>query len=152
MTVRNFGFISSFISGVLLLFFLPAIFQNNLNIASFGFLSRKLFSHVCMQIPEHTFVCGNFVFPVCARCTGIYSGLFLGSLSITLHLFSRGLFSNKYSIALFAAPIAIHVGVTFLHLFAYSLWIAYLTGIIFGYSVFPFIATHLTESNILTNE
>lgn len=152
MSIRKFGILSSLISGSLLLFFLPAIFQNNASISSFAFFSRKFFSHVCLQIPEHTFRYHNFIFPVCARCTGIYSGLFIGALSVVINCFPRSWFSKKRSIMLLALPIAIHVGITFFHLSAYSLWIAYLTGIIFGYGIFPFIATYLTESNFITNE
>ncbi len=151
MTIRKFGVLSSLLSGSLLLFFLPAFYQDSAIIAPFAFFSRKFFSHVCLQIPEHTFIYHNFIFPVCARCTGIYSGLFLGALSVVVNRFPRTFFSAWYSILLFAIPILIQVGITFLHLSGYSLWIAYLTGIIFGYSIFPFIATHLSESNVLTN-
>jgi uncharacterized membrane protein len=152
MSIRKFGMLASLISGSFLLFFLPVFFRNNAGLASFSFISRKFFSHVCLQIPEHTFIYHNFVFPVCARCTGIYAGLFLGALSVALNLFPHVFFSQKHSIFLFALPICIHVAITFLHLSGYSLWIACLTGIIFGYSVFPFIATHLSESNFITNE
>ncbi|MBM7686406.1 DUF2085 domain-containing protein [Defluviitalea raffinosedens] len=40
---------------------------------------------VCHQIPERSFFIGNHQLPLCARCTGIYMGVFLGFL----YLFSR---------------------------------------------------------------
>lgn len=33
---------------------------------------------VCHQIPSHSFSIGNSSFPLCARCTGLYLGAFIG--------------------------------------------------------------------------
>ena len=152
MSARKVGVFSCLISGSLLLFFLPAFFQNSAAVVSFSFISRKFFSHVCHQIPEHSFIYHNFIFPVCARCTGIYFGLFIGGLSVATNLLPRKIFSHKYSFFLFAIPMLVDVGTNLLHLRMYSLWIACLTGIIFGYCIFPFIVAHLSESNFLTDE
>ena len=35
-------------------------------------------SSVCHQIPSHSFSVGTVQFPVCARCTGLYIGSFIG--------------------------------------------------------------------------
>jgi len=35
-------------------------------------------SSVCHQIPSHSFSIGTIQFPVCARCTGLYIGSFIG--------------------------------------------------------------------------
>ncbi|MCD6576979.1 MAG: DUF2085 domain-containing protein, partial [Anaerolineaceae bacterium] len=35
-------------------------------------------SSVCHQIPSHSFIIGSVQFPVCARCTGLYMGSFIG--------------------------------------------------------------------------
>jgi uncharacterized membrane protein len=123
MSVRKVGVLSSLISGSLLLFFLPAFFQENATVLSFSFISRKFFSHVCHQIPEHSFIYHNFVFPVCARCTGIYLGLFIGGLSVAFNLLPYKLFSKKHSFFLFALPMLIDVGTTLLHLRGYYLWV-----------------------------
>ena len=37
--------------------------------------------YVCHQKPERSFRVGKYVFPVCARCTGIYLGLLAGFIS-----------------------------------------------------------------------
>jgi uncharacterized membrane protein len=42
-------------------------------------------SSVCHQLPSHSFSIGSLQFPVCARCTGLYMGSFIG---ITYGFFS----------------------------------------------------------------
>lgn len=43
-----------------------------------GFL-YLVFSPICHQLPERSFFLFGHQLPVCARCTGIYFGAFLGS-------------------------------------------------------------------------
>lgn len=43
-------------------------------------LDHLFFSPLCHQIPERSFTVAGFAFAVCHRCTGIYIGLFAGSL------------------------------------------------------------------------
>ncbi|MGP8023768.1 MAG: DUF2085 domain-containing protein [Methanobacterium sp.] len=38
--------------------------------------------YICHRLPERTFKIRGHYFPVCARCTGIYFGMFLGYLVI----------------------------------------------------------------------
>ena len=45
--------------------------------ASFIYL---LFSNVCHQMPDRSFIFAGFPFAVCHRCSGIYLGLMLGTL------------------------------------------------------------------------
>ena len=45
--------------------------------ASFIYL---LFSSVCHQMPDRSFIFSGFPFAVCHRCSGIYLGLILGTL------------------------------------------------------------------------
>jgi len=40
--------------------------------------SVSLCSHICHQIPERSFYVLGVQFPICARCTGIYSGVIFG--------------------------------------------------------------------------
>lgn len=35
-------------------------------------------SYVCHQLPDRTLSIGNHLLPLCSRCTGIYSGFFIG--------------------------------------------------------------------------
>jgi uncharacterized membrane protein len=44
-----------------------------------SFFLYLLFSPICHQLPERSFFILGHQFAVCARCTGIYFGAFLGS-------------------------------------------------------------------------
>ena len=41
----------------------------------------KAFSFVCHQIPERSFHIAGYKFAVCSRCTGLYAGFALGTLT-----------------------------------------------------------------------
>lgn len=41
----------------------------------------SFFSKVCHQFPSRSFTVAGHVLPVCARCTGIYSGFLIGALA-----------------------------------------------------------------------
>lgn len=45
-----------------------------------AFLVRKVFSYICHQKAERSFFIWNAPLAVCARCSGIYFGLLIGSL------------------------------------------------------------------------
>lgn len=47
-------------------------------------LLHSLFSRVCHQELQRSFMMGGFAFPVCARCLGIYVGAAAGAL-LSLH-------------------------------------------------------------------
>src|SRR5207248_11730549 len=44
----------------------------------------KAFSFVCHQIPERSFHLAGYKFAVCSRCTGLYSGFALATLTYPL--------------------------------------------------------------------
>jgi uncharacterized membrane protein len=46
---------------------------------------RIFFSPICHQIPERSFFINGHPLAVCARCTGIYAGFFLGLLIYPFH-------------------------------------------------------------------
>ncbi len=46
--------------------------------SGFDAIAFSIGSSVCHQIPSHSFIIGTVQFPVCARCTGLYLGSFIG--------------------------------------------------------------------------
>jgi uncharacterized membrane protein len=130
----------------LLLFFLPVCSPENPSSHVIAQTGKMLFAHVCHQLPEHSFKISSFTFPVCARCTGIYLGVFIGAI---FSFFPRTtkIFKSRHIFAIFLSPILVDVITTKIHLCPYSLWIAFITGIIFGVSIFPIIVTELSKNN-----
>jgi len=64
----------------------------------------KLFlvgSSVCHQIPSHSFITDGLQFPVCARCTGLYLGAFIGLIAGFSYGRRKGI-PNRYLIGLLA--------------------------------------------------
>lgn len=55
----------------------------------------KLGSYFCHQKPERSFFINNYQFPCCARCTGLFLGVFLGLL------FSPFLYFDKFYLMIF---------------------------------------------------
>ena len=51
---------------------------------AFAFKIYRAFSFVCHQIPDRSFHLDGYKFAVCSRCTGIYSGLALATLTYPL--------------------------------------------------------------------
>ena len=49
--------------------------------ARFALTIYKVFSFVCHQIPERSFHIAGYKFAVCSRCTGLYAGFALGTLT-----------------------------------------------------------------------
>jgi len=57
-------------------------------------------SSVCHQIPSHSFSVGSVQFPVCARCTGLYMGSFIGIVYAFLSGKKTGVPKTKFIIFL----------------------------------------------------
>jgi uncharacterized membrane protein len=57
------------------------------------FLLSSLFSRVCGQNPDHTWVLGGLPLPCCQRCTGLYAGALL---AIVLHAWLRPRLSRGF--------------------------------------------------------
>ncbi len=68
------------------------------------------FSGICHQEAGRCFSYQGMPFAVCARCTGIYLGFFLGLIGCILPAgFKRNLLSHPKLLLLFMAPMAIDV-------------------------------------------
>lgn len=66
-------------------------------------------SALCHQLPDRSFFLSNAFLPVCARCTGLYSGTFIGILWIILKNGIRGryLFNRTFVVFLFLSGLYI---------------------------------------------
>jgi uncharacterized membrane protein len=94
----------------------------------------NIFSHVCHQIPERSFLIYGGKSILCARCTGMYLGVFVGVLSI--------IFINKISNTRIFKMILISVLIVLLEIYGEKIQIAFFgnivrftTGILLGVSV-----------------
>lgn len=99
-------------------------------------LIKFFYSPVCHQKIEKSFTCNHLQLMVCARCTGIYFGAMITAifnlLPITISISKRMLLYA--SLPLLFDVILINLGV-----YHYNKVISFITGNIFGASVFIFI-------------
>jgi len=113
--------------------FSPCFSGNNLLIHH---LLKFIYSPVCHQITERSFSCNHLQFMVCARCTGIYFGAMIASL---LNLLPVSVSISKRFLIYSALPMIIDVIMLNAEIYQYNKLIAFITGNIFGASVFIFI-------------
>ncbi|BDQ01681.1 DUF2085 domain-containing protein [Ignavibacterium sp.] len=99
-------------------------------------LIKFFYSPLCHQKIEKSFTCNHLQLMVCARCTGIYFGAMitaiLNLLPVSVSISKRLLFYS--AIPMLVDVILIHLGV-----YQYNKVISFITGNIFGASVFIFI-------------
>ncbi len=116
-------------------------------VISYPFL-KKIYGTVCHQLDVKTFsFLGHKLF-VCARCTGIYLGALFMSL-LSLFLFPK----LKLGLNLLYAsvlPVIFDVLMSSFHIYTYSKYVAFLTGLFFGSVVFIYIL-ETVENNFGTN-
>lgn len=97
-----------------------------------------MFGFVCHQQDDKLLTIFGIKTMVCARCTGIYFGMFVGSIYILFF----NVIKIKIKIFIFALlPILFDVIFIEINLYAYSKLIAFLTGFIFGVMLFLFLST-----------
>lgn len=117
-----------------------------------GFLSyfvHALYHTACHQLPDRTFHIGAAPLFVCARCTGIYCGMFLMIVFGLLYRFQRR--PNFFILAL-CFPLIIDVIRLNLHLGGYSLWIACFTGLLTGIAAGELFLTYFYSFTVQKNE
>ena len=118
--------LTAWCAGFLLPLYLPEIAGNNLFYQFF----KLCYSHVCHQNEEASFYINGSHILVCARCSGIY----LGALVVLiLLLFKRtGMNLSLLPLLLFSFPLIIDAVAVRLHIYTYSKFNAFITGILFG--------------------
>lgn len=104
----------------------------------------QIYSAVCHQNPDKSFLCGsNFLF-VCARCFGIYIGALSCSFII---LFYKNRFRlNLIPLIISAVPLLLDVLLTSFHIYAYTHIVSFLTGVLFGSTSFIYILSVIENS------
>lgn len=99
-------------------------------------LIKFFYSPVCHQISEKSFTCNHLQLMVCARCNGIYFGALITAI---FNLLPVAVSISKRLIIYAAIPMLIDVILINLGIYNYNKVIAFITGNIFGASVFIFI-------------
>jgi uncharacterized membrane protein len=89
------------------------------------------FSPICHQIPERSFAVLGHPMAVCHRCSGIYLGLFLGSL-IKNDLIHRSPRIRTIWVLSAMTPLLLDLTLPSTAIWAGRYWIRFLTGLIFG--------------------
>lgn len=90
-----------------------------------GSLTYLIFAPVCHQIAERSFLFGGYPLAVCARCTGLYFGFWIGSLSVgVVPAFSRFVLIYPRALLLFAVPMLFDLMTENTH------WSRFLTGLV----------------------
>jgi len=109
-----------------------------------AFFTYLPFSFICHQMPERSFTLLNYPLAVCHRCSGIYLGLFLGTLLSPL--FFR-MTSRAQRICIISAAIALTLDALIpLTGLWRGFWLCrFLTGFIFGGAAAPFAVMGLGE-------
>ncbi|MEP0861809.1 MAG: DUF2085 domain-containing protein [Ignavibacterium sp.] len=114
--------------------FSPCIFgKDNLFIY---YLIKFFYSPVCHQKIEKSFTCNHLQLMVCARCTGIYFGAMITAI---LNLLPVSVSISKRLLFYSAIPMLVDVILINLGVYQYNKVISFITGNIFGASVFIFI-------------
>jgi len=113
-----------------------------------AFFTYLPFSFFCHQIPERSFTLLQYPLAVCHRCSGIYLGLFLGTLlsSFFSLLTTR---ARRACIISSAAVLILDALIPFTGLWNGFRLFRFLTGLFFGVTAAPFAVMGLEE--ILTS-
>jgi len=102
-----------------------------------GFI-YALFSPTCHQIPNRCFYVFGYPMAVCARCLGIYTGFFTGTL---IYPFLKGFSSHSLPqtriLILVSVPIVLDTAANFLGMWTSAGWVRFLTGQAWG-TILPF--------------
>lgn len=103
------------------------------NHLAFSSAIYQAFSYLCHQIPERSFHLAGEQFAVCSRCTGLYAGFTLATLTYPLFRSLRSTDTPKI-IWLFAsaAPLAIDFSLTYFGIWQNNHFTRFTTGALFG--------------------
>jgi len=110
-----------------------------------AFFTWLPFSFLCHQMPERSFMLLHHHLAVCHRCSGIYLGLFFGTLLTPFFLRISEPRARRIVIFSAAALLALDALLPFTGLWS-GFWLSrFLTGLIFGAAAAPFAVMGLDE-------
>jgi uncharacterized membrane protein len=131
------------ISGILY----PYLFAN-LNNKFLEFLFAELYSTICHQDTEKCISINGAKFLVCARCTGIYCGALISALVIFSH---KKIQIKEWLIFISSTIILTDVLSVLIGIYDYSKTISFITGIIFGGTVYLYFMKEIEKFLITVN-
>jgi len=102
------------------------------------------FSFFCHQSPERSFALAGLPLAVCHRCSGIYLGLFAGSLLAPLR-FPGSLRGRRWWLLAAALPALIDFALARSGLWSGSAWSRAFSGMFLGYMISPLLVRALAE-------
>jgi uncharacterized membrane protein len=93
----------------------------------------KAFSHLCHQMPERSFFFHNHPLAVCARCSGLYAGFAIGSLTFPVfRSIYRPVTPNRVWLLLALVPTAVDFGLNLTGIVTNTHMSRVLTGALLG--------------------
>jgi len=147
MSISKYFILRGVLSAALLIWIagFSILFINIKGTAFLYFPADLLCSTVCHQNPTKTFTHNSHHLLVCTRCAGIYLGAFGASVGVLF--FSRKKISlNLNLLYLFSLPMLLDVILLIFNVYTYSFFIAFLSGLLFGSSVFIYILAAIENS------
>jgi uncharacterized membrane protein len=111
-------------------------------------LADQIYSTVCHQNSAKSFYCNENILFVCARCLGIYTGALILSTYILFHKKMIKLKINYLIIS--GIPMLTDVVLVSIGFYQYSHLISFITGVLFGSTVFVYILS-VFENSFLEN-
>jgi uncharacterized membrane protein len=103
-----------------------------------------IFSRVCHQIPERSFMVSAYALAVCHRCAGIYLGLFLGALAGNLFI-HRSPRTRRIWVLAAIIPLWLDALLPYTGLWSSTDISRFLTGMLFGVIASSLLVRGLTE-------
>jgi uncharacterized membrane protein len=114
--------------------------------SAFAATIYSAFSYLCHQIPERSFHIAGHPFAVCSRCTGLYTGFALATLSYPLFR-SLKRTDTPGLIWLFASavPLAVDFSLTYFGIWQNNHFTRFTTGALFGAVAAIYVVPGLIE-------
>jgi len=124
----------------------PFLLKGNLTLQKIAALIRFFFTPICHQMESRSFHLAGHALPVCARCTGIYSGFMIGILTIILAGRFWKVRHPTRSFLFFGLAISgLEAILSFLNVFSSTLLTRSITGAVLGIIIAFFVMAALNQ-------